>query len=95
MQECLPETEIQINFPEKVLGSGNYILELENNSVKKRVGTYVRKDINYTRRADLEKPDHHVIIIDVFASILLIILDSRQSFEKEKFTQTLKRHYIT
>ena len=46
----------------------------------------MRKDINYTRRADLEKPDHHVIIIDVFASILLIILDSRQSFEKEKFT---------
>ena len=34
--------------------------ELENNSIKKRE--------EYVRRIDLEKPDHHIVIIDVLAS---------------------------
>ena len=52
---CLQETEIPMGFPENVLNSGKFLIELENNIIKKRVGIYVRKDINYIRRYDLEK----------------------------------------
>ena len=33
--------------------------------MKKRSGFYVKKDINYSRRTDLEKDNFHVLIIDV------------------------------
>ena len=35
---CLQETEVPLNFPEHVLNTGDYNLELELNDVKKRVG---------------------------------------------------------
>ena len=47
---CLQETEIPMGFPENVLISGKFTIELENNIIKKRVGIYVRKDISYIRR---------------------------------------------
>ena len=42
---CLQETEGQANFPENVLNTGGFNLELELNDVKKRVGIYIHKDI--------------------------------------------------
>ena len=39
-------------------------LELENNTVKKRVGCYIRENLKYRRRNDLESLNSHVIIID-------------------------------
>ena len=37
----------------------------EQNSLKKQVGIYINKEINYIRRLDLEKTDHHIVIIDL------------------------------
>ena len=59
------ETEIPCDYPENVLNCKGYNVELELNSVKKRVCIYVHKDINYTRRSDLEKENHHIVILDV------------------------------
>ena len=67
---CLQETEIPLNFPEHVLNSGNYAIELEMNSYKKRAGIYIRNGIKYRRRTDLERPDLHIVIIDVVACIM-------------------------
>ena len=44
---CIRETDIPMNFPENVLDFNNYVLELELNSLKKRSGIYIRKDIKY------------------------------------------------
>ena len=52
---ALQETEIPKGFPENVLNCGNYVLELETNEDKKRVGFYTRSDVKYLRRKDLEK----------------------------------------
>ena len=38
---CLQETEIPNGYPEKILNLGDYNLEHEVNSVKKRVGIYM------------------------------------------------------
>ena len=57
---CLQETEIPMGFPESVLNCKGYNVELEQNTVKKRVGIYVHKEVNYTRRFDLERENLHV-----------------------------------
>ena len=51
---ALQETEISNDFPEGTLNSGDYSLEFEINSTKKRVGFYIRSEIRYKRRKDLE-----------------------------------------
>ena len=48
--------------------------------LKKRTGIYVRKDIKYTRKKDLESPDCHIVIIDVLANITLKIISLYRSF---------------
>ena len=47
---CLQETEIPMNFLEDVLNCNNYVIELEQNSWKKRAGIYIRKDVKYVQR---------------------------------------------
>ena len=60
---------------------GEYNLELELNTCKKRVGFYIRKDIRYKRRDDLELKNLHVIIIDVLSeSSTLRIVNLYRSF---------------
>ena len=51
---CLQETEINSNFSESILNFGGYNLELETNTEKKRAGIYLRTDLKYKRRKDLE-----------------------------------------
>ena len=60
---CLQECEIPPNFPENLLNSGKYTLELELNDDKKRVGIYIRNGVLYTRRHDLESKNMHFMVI--------------------------------
>ena len=76
---CLQETEIPMSFPEKILNCGGYNIELEMNTVKKRSGIYIQKDIKYVRRLDLEKENHHIVIIDVMSKITLRIISLYRS----------------
>ena len=62
---CLQETEVLMNFPENILNTRNFNLELELNDVKKRVGIYIHKDTKYKRRPDLELKNYHIVICDV------------------------------
>ena len=80
---CLQETEIPQGFPENILNSGGYILELEMNSEKKRVGVYLHRDVNYVRRFDLEKEDHHIVIIDVKTNPSIRIISLYRSFRPQ------------
>ena len=43
----LQETEISTNMNSKTLQIPGYVLELENNTLAKRVATYIGTNINY------------------------------------------------
>ena len=40
---CLQETEVPMNYPESMLNTGNFTVELETNDLKKRAGIYLKK----------------------------------------------------
>ena len=76
---CLQEIEVPLCFHEELLNCGGFNLELETNSVKKTTGIYVRRDIKYTRRKDLESPDYRIVIIDVIADVKISIISFNRS----------------
>jgi exonuclease III len=61
----LQETELETGLDLKNLHIRGYVLESETNEKKIRVVTYIRNTITYTRRADLESPNLHLIILDI------------------------------
>ena len=71
---------VQIDFPENILNCNGYNIELEQNTEKKRAGIYIHKDIKYVRRMDLEKPNCHVVIIDIRQDVSLRIINVYRSF---------------
>ena len=77
---CLQETEIPIGFPETILNCGNYNLELELNNTKKRAGIYLHETVSYIRRIDLEKEDHHIVIVDVKLKFTVRVISLYRSF---------------
>ena len=77
---CVQETEIPMNYPEDILNCNDYNLELEINNLKKRTGIYLRKNVKYLRRKDLEIQNCHIVIIDIFASQTLRLIGVYRSF---------------
>ena len=77
---CVQETEIPTDYPEEILDCNGYILELELNNQKKRSGIYVRKNVNYVRRKDLEKENYHIVIIDVTSDVNFRLICVYRSF---------------
>ena len=77
---CLQETEIPNGFPENILSCGGYKLELEINSSKKSAGIYIKSEMSYTRRHDLEIDDMHIVILDVLSDIQFRIINIYRSF---------------
>ena len=51
---CLQETEIENHFNPVLLAINGFELELEINNVKARTGIFVKNNIKYKRRNDLE-----------------------------------------
>ena len=61
----LQETEIPGDMNTRLLEIKNYTLEVEKSLSKRRVATYVHKDVKYKRRYDLESMNMHFMVIDV------------------------------
>ena len=61
----MQETELEKDFDSKVLKIPGYVLELEVNQDKKRVGVYIKDNLKYLRRTDLEGENSHIIVIDI------------------------------
>ena len=80
---CVQETEIPMNYPEDILNCNDYNLELEINNLKKRTGIYLRKNVKYLRRKDLEIQNCHIVIIDIFASQTLRLIGVYRSFRPQ------------
>ena len=86
---ALQETEISTGFPEQILNISNYNLELESNTVKKRSGFYIKSDIKFTRRKDLEKENLHVVIVDVHLDISYRIINIYRLFRPQDLSSPL------
>ena len=61
----LPEVEVESGFDHSTLNIKGFDLEIEINSVKSRTGVYISKDINYSRKIELEGVNSHLIVIDI------------------------------
>ena len=61
----MQETEIEQDFDCKLLRIPGYVLELEDNRDKKRVGIYIKDNLNFLRKPDLEAENVHIIVIDI------------------------------
>ena len=62
---CLQETELNKNLDHNLLSFRGYCYESENNSALSRVGIYIKSELNYVRRSELEGINSHLIILDV------------------------------
>ncbi len=80
---CVQETEIPINYPEEILDCNDYILELELNNLKKRAGIYIRKNVKYVRRKDLERENYHIVVIDVTFAVNFRLICIYRSFRPQ------------
>ena len=61
----MQETELNKNLNHNLLSFPGFAIETENNTLKSRVGIYVRSRINYMRKLELEGGDSNLIIIDL------------------------------
>ena len=84
----LQETEIDSDFDCELLRIPGYILELEDNALKKRVGIYLKNNLNYIRHRSLEGTNSHLIIIDVKSGrVAKRIINIYRSFNPMGMTQ--------
>ena len=77
---CMQETELEKNYPTNILSNKTHEFECEKSTDKRRVGVYMNRQLQYTRREDLEETDQHVIIIDVFLKTNIRIISLYRSF---------------
>ena len=59
---AMQEIEIESGFDEKTLSIPGYILETENNDLKKRTGFYISTSVKYSRKNNLEGRNNHLVV---------------------------------
>ena len=79
----LQETELGPDIDLNNLNIKGYVLEVETNEKKKRVATYIKTSVQYKRRNDLEKPNLHLIILDIQASPQVRIITLYRTFRPQ------------
>ena len=81
---CLQETEIEYHFNPGLLAIGGYELELETNNVKARTGMFVRNNLKYKIRKDLEGMNSNLVVLDILTkNEPLRIINIYQSFNPQ------------
>ena len=63
--------EIEKDYDYATLNLKNFCLEVENNSVKSRVGIFINNEVTYKRMDLLEGIDSHIVIIDISNSCVV------------------------
>ena len=61
----MQEKEIESEFDCELLRIPGYVLEMENNTNERRVGIYVKNNLNYVRLSRLEGQNNHLVIIEL------------------------------
>ena len=79
----LQETELGPDIDLNNLNIKGYVLEVETNENKKRVATYIKTSVQYKRRNDLEKPNLHLIILNIQADSQVRIITLYRTFRPQ------------
>ena len=66
---CIQELEVEADFDCNLLNIPGYFFEYEMNDYKRRVGCYIKNNLRYKRKFDLEKENDHLIILDLESGI--------------------------
>ena len=85
---CIQECEIKKDYNKDILSFKNYNIEVENNSTKSRCCTYIRDNIQYKRREDLEGIDNNIVILQLDS---LIFINIYRSFAMQNNISTVER----
>ena len=62
---CMQELEIEADFDCNLLRIPGYELDCEVNNHKRRVGCYIKNNLKYKWRLDLEGENNHLVIFDL------------------------------
>ena len=65
---CMQETQINLNIDHNLLSFPGYTIETETNTSTSRTAIYIRNNIQYLRRRELDGQDFHLVIIDLLGS---------------------------
>ena len=77
---CMQETQINLNIDHNLLSFPGYTIETETNTSTSRTAIYIRNNIQYLRRRELEGQDSHLVIIDLLGSHVSRIINLYRSF---------------
>ena len=93
----MQEVDIDSNCPTNILTFPGYRIEIETNEIKSRVATYIKNNIEYVRRKDLEGVNSNLVIIDIEQKPKKRIINVYRSFnpqggmtQREKFLYQLQ-----
>ena len=83
----LQETEIPADISTKTLEIPNYSIEVEKSMSKRRVATYISKQVKYKRRFDLEQEGGHMVVIDILGSPQTRIVNLYRPFNPKQLPE--------
>ena len=93
---CMQEVELPNGYPSQLMTFPNYVIEVEENSLKSRVAILIKSDIKFVRRIALEGINSNLIIIDIQDDVTTRIINLYRSFapqnnvgQREKFQYQL------
>ena len=81
---CMQEIEIEKNYPSGILNLPNYVLEVKENSVKSRVGIYIKNKVKYLRQFEMEGVDSHLMIVDIKAKTSIRLINIYRWFNPQE-----------
>jgi hypothetical protein len=58
-------------------------LEVEINNIKSRAGVYIKNDISYRRRTELEGQNSHLVVINIFRTTTARIIYINRTFKPQ------------
>ena len=77
------EIDTDSDYPSRLLSFPGYNIEVESNEVKSRVATYIKDNINYNRRPELEGKNSNLLIIDIEQEPRFRIINIYRSFNPQ------------
>ena len=86
---CILECEIRKDYNKDILSFRNYNIEVENNSLKSRCCTYIKDNIQYKRREDLEGLDNNIVILEL--NNIIVINIYRSFATQNNITKTITK----
>ena len=83
----MQEIDLDKLIDHKTLNTSHYNLEIEDNSSKSRVGTYISKNVKYERRRDLEGRNSNILVIDIDSNTKIRLINVYRSFSHQEDRQ--------